>query len=284
VKSEAPDPTAPPRRRVRPLLLALLWAWAILVFVVLDLFLDVEEFDRVRPDAALYQGMRRAAHKMVGTPDSGQGGSESLASSGGGSSDGSPPATAVERPPPGRPLHRHLVRGVDKTYVKYGTFTQWNDPKGKKSSGEYSNGRRDGVWVWVWPDGSKQEERHYEDGVLEGKVSSWYENGQMMGEEEYHLGTPHGAWRTWHPDGTHASEEHYANGVLDGALEHWHANGKPAAKATYDKGTPLGVMTFWHPNGELAERGEFLDGKRVGRWTRWDERGRVVKEEVFRAE
>lgn len=55
-------------RRVRPLLLILLWIWAITVAIVLDMFWNVEEFDRIRPRASLYRGMRVAAHKMVGVP------------------------------------------------------------------------------------------------------------------------------------------------------------------------------------------------------------------------
>jgi hypothetical protein len=50
------------------LLLVLLWIWAGLVFVVLDLFLNVPEFDRVRPRAPVYRGLRVAAHRMVGEP------------------------------------------------------------------------------------------------------------------------------------------------------------------------------------------------------------------------
>ncbi|MHC5011611.1 MAG: hypothetical protein ACYTG6_11790 [Planctomycetota bacterium] len=52
--------------RVRFRLLLLLWAWAGCVFLTLDLFLNVEEFDAVRPRATLYRGMRVAAHRMVG--------------------------------------------------------------------------------------------------------------------------------------------------------------------------------------------------------------------------
>jgi hypothetical protein len=53
---------------VRPLLLVLLWIWALCVFLVVDLFLNIEEFDAIRPRASLYRGMRYAAHRMVGEP------------------------------------------------------------------------------------------------------------------------------------------------------------------------------------------------------------------------
>ena len=54
------------RRRVRPLLLILLWAWALCIFLVLDLFMNVGELDDVRPRSRVYEGMREAAHEMVG--------------------------------------------------------------------------------------------------------------------------------------------------------------------------------------------------------------------------
>ncbi len=55
-------------RRIRPLLLVLLWIWVASIALVLDLFLNVTEFDAIRPRSTLYQGMRIAAHAMVGEP------------------------------------------------------------------------------------------------------------------------------------------------------------------------------------------------------------------------
>ena len=42
-------------RRVRPLLLILLWTWALCVFMTLDLFRNVAEFDAIRPRARIYR-------------------------------------------------------------------------------------------------------------------------------------------------------------------------------------------------------------------------------------
>lgn len=56
------------RQRVRPLLLVLLWVWAGCIALVLDLFLNVEELDSIRPRAPLYRAMRHVAHDMVGEP------------------------------------------------------------------------------------------------------------------------------------------------------------------------------------------------------------------------
>lgn len=55
-------------RGVRPLLLVLLWIWGASCFLVVDLFLNAEELDTARPRSRLYEGMREAAHEMVGEP------------------------------------------------------------------------------------------------------------------------------------------------------------------------------------------------------------------------
>ena len=46
------------KSRLRWTTLVLLWVWAITIFTVVDLFLNVSEFDAIRPRANLYRGMR----------------------------------------------------------------------------------------------------------------------------------------------------------------------------------------------------------------------------------
>ena len=65
-------------KRIRPLLLILLWVMAVCVFMVVDLFRNVPEFDRFRPDARWYRAARYAAHKMVDEPYRDGGFSEEL--------------------------------------------------------------------------------------------------------------------------------------------------------------------------------------------------------------
>jgi hypothetical protein len=61
-------PKTKPKPGVRWTLLVLLWAWALCMALVLDLFRNVEAFDRIRPDTRLYRATRFAAHRMVGEP------------------------------------------------------------------------------------------------------------------------------------------------------------------------------------------------------------------------
>ena len=271
----------PAKRRVRPLLLILLLVWAVLVFMVIDLFLNVGEFDGVRPRARLYRGMRKAAHEMVGEPHA-EDISEPFAHRGTTRREGfTAGRVGPKRAPIGRRVHRHLPRGTSEAQLKHGMYTQWNDPGHKRAKGEYLEGMRHGTWVWLWPDGSKREERNYRHSILHGKVVAWYANGQKGVEEEWFEGRPNGTWRSWHPNGRKAAEELYETGRIEGAVVHWHEDGQTAAEAVYKAGKPQGVMNFWHPNGVKAEQCEFVDGKRHGRWTKWDEAGYVTRDEVW---
>jgi len=251
------------KRRVRPLLLVLLWVWAISVFVTLDLFLNISQFDVVRPRAPFYEGMRWEGHEIVGEPYKPPAGEPVVVA-----------VTPVEEERTARP--ERVVGGTDTTLgestVRHGGFTQWNDPPGK-AEGEYKNGRRQGTWTWRWQDGRVRETREYVDGKLNGITASFFADGKHEVLERYADGRPDGTWSSWHPNGQRASVEHYENGVLQGDATCWYANGQVRVERSFDHGEPAGRMTAYHENGQKAEEGRFEGGRETGVWTSWDERG-----------
>jgi antitoxin component YwqK of YwqJK toxin-antitoxin module len=252
-----------PRRRVRPVLLVLLWVWAILVFVVVDLFRNVPAFDRIRPEAKLYEGMRKAAHEMVGEPYRGPLGdprapARAVATARNGTVGYDDPERARREPAGERSVYRDLRRvGVQRSAA--GGYTKWNDPGNGPGRGAMRDGQRDGLWTWDWPDGGKRETREYRRGVLQGTVTAWYRNGTKQVEERYGNGVPEGAWNWWFPDGRSAIEAIYANGRLHGRI------------------------TKWYENGQVALRGELREGEREGDWTEYDEAGNETRRAVYMA-
>ncbi len=272
-----------PQSRIRPVLLVLLWIWAILVFVVVDLLLDVEAFDRIRPESDFYRSLRAAGHDMSGTPGAELIDAEELARGRGFILEGAfeDPDSMIARPAnPSRrsPRRPRLVSRNGQNPLRHGTYAQWSDPGGVPGKGEYKKRQREGEWVWTWADGSKRETRHYTGGRLDGFVRSWYPNGTPEVEEEYKAGKPNGTWRWWHSNGELGAEQQFADGKLHGRANHWHADGKRYAEVSYFQGSPDATFCVWHPNGVRAEAGEFFQGKRIGVWTRWDTNGRVITE------
>lgn len=257
----AEEGAKPPRRRIRPLLLVLLWVWAVLVFVVIDLFRNVPAFDRIRPESKLYEGMRKAAHEIVGEPYRGP-----LRADAGGAKHepgigavGYEDPKRAEREPPGeRSVYRDL-RSVGTVREAAGAFTKWNDPGNQPGKGTMLGGQRGGLWAWSWPEGGARETREYKDGILDGTVTAYYRNGTKQVEEHYRSGVPTGTWKWWYPDGKPAIEVSYANGLMHGTL------------------------TKWHENGEVAVRGELRNGKREGDWTEYDENGTETRRARYQA-
>jgi len=245
-----------PRRRVRPVLLVLLWVWAILVFVIVDLFRNVPAFDRIRPTARLYEGMRKAAHEMVGEPYdgplrvAGEGARPVVTQTGRVGYDD--PERARREPPGERSVYRDF-RTVGAARDAAGAYTKWNDPGNRPGTGELADRRRDGTWSWGWPEGGARETREYRAGVLDGTVTAFYRDGTKQVEEHYRNGVPTGTWGWWFPDGKRAIEATYANGLLHGPL------------------------MKWHENGALALRGEMRNGRREGSWSEYDEDGKETR-------
>lgn len=283
IGSDKPD--APARSRVRWTLLALLWVWAILVFVVIDLFLNVEEFDRIRPGGRTYRGMRMVAHDLVGEKY------EELeqAEVAGASTPRSRSREQREARRPVQPADRKSPRlppalRTDERlgYVEHGTFTQWNDPSGEQGEGDYKAGRRVGRWTWTYPDGQLQEERHYEKGLLQGRVASFYEDGSKERLELYAKNKRDGEWKAWHPNGQQAALEQYDAGKPSGEFARWDESGQKLVERRFDAGVAEGAMTVWHPNGKRKLTGTFVGGKKDGRWSYYDAAGNHLRDEEYR--
>jgi len=267
--------------RIRWVLLVLLWAWALVIFVIVDLFSDVEEFDRIRPDSLLYQGMRSVAHEMVGE-------------------DAPVIVDPTERVNPRRTalrtaaIEKHARRRINPRmlptlrtherlgYVAHGTFTQWNDPDGEQAEGDYKAGRRVGRWVWNRLDGTPQEERHYERGLLHGRVASWYADGTNERVEFYAEGKRAGEWQAWYSNGERAGIDNYAAGQPHGEFLRWYDDGRQAAERRFEEGVAEGAMTIWHASGQRKLTGRFVQGQKEGRWSYFDARGNPVREEQWR--
>lgn len=269
--------------RIRPTLLILLWVWAGCVFVVVDLFRNVPELDRVRPQSKLYEGMRRAAHEIVGEPYEAPAFVAGAAVAGRrrvhvASTDA--PAGALPADSGRRSVSRVLER-AGQGRLAPGTFTKWNDPAGRPGTGEYRDGCRDGVWTWAWPDGTPREERTYKAGVLDGFVRTYYEGGAKQIEESYRDGKPAGTWRWWHANGAPALQAECRDGRLHGPVAGWHADGRRAVALRYENGKPAGRLQAWHADGSLAAEGGFENGRKNGRWTSWDETGRLITDDIY---
>ncbi len=72
--------------------------------------------------------------------------------------------------------------------------------------GEYQGIKKDGDWMYWFPDGKKWSQASYSNDLKEGKAIVWRENGNKNYEGGYATGKPHGSWIFYDADGSRLKE------------------------------------------------------------------------------
>ncbi|MFZ1691551.1 MAG: hypothetical protein WAT74_00010 [Flavobacteriales bacterium] len=164
--------------------------------------------------------------------------------------------------------------------------------------GEFRNGKRQGVHIQLWPNGSKGHEGEYVDNRKEGAHTQWHQNGTKRVTYSYASGviadgsyTIYGAdgrkeavesfqsgqlsrigtykgddlfeeAKDLHPGGTTKSREGLLkNGKKEGLWVEWYENGQKKSEETYVDGRLSGIATIWWPNGERKREAQYFDGE-----------------------
>jgi hypothetical protein len=127
-------------------------------------------------------------------------------------------------------------------------WTDWHDGGAKESYYKYKSanvgpvvvkhwdpkGRKNGLWIDKYDDGSIHKRKHYTHGQPSGIWTVWYENGNKNTEISFSNGLLNGPFRLWSEDGLQ---------VVDGQL-----------KDSYE----VGNWTFKDNNGNEIDRPEDL--------------------------
>ena len=82
-----------------------------------------------------------------------------------------------------------------------------------------------------------------------GKVYSYWPNGDKRSDDTFVKGVRHGTSLFWHDNGQLGKQAPYQAGKLEGEEYHWHANGRWKWQALYQKGR-LVAKRAWTPEGK----------------------------------
>lgn len=103
--------------------------------------------------------------------------------------------------------------------------------------GDYVDGKKHGLWISYFADGTKASEGHYCNGQKDG------------------------LWRLYHPNGQTKSEATFANGKYVGLYISYHENGNRRWQGRYNEitgtsadGTKDGVWLDYEKDGETVKR------------------------------
>ena len=98
-------------------------------------------------------------------------------------------------------------------------------------------------------DGNKILDVSDKDGVLDGKMFKWYENGNLISEENYKNGKEVGLQLFWYENGQLESKMNYENGEFEGKQYAWYENGNPDFIENFKNGKLDGTQLNWRENG-----------------------------------
>src|SRR6266542_2309429 len=89
--------------------------------------------------------------------------------------------------------------------------------------------------IKYWDDDKKQkkEEQNFYHGLLHGKYTEWYKNGQIAKTGYYYLGADSSEAKTFYEDGKVKSFENYWRGKKQGHCTYYYKNGQKAQYAVY---------------------------------------------------
>lgn len=178
----------------------------------------------------------------------------------------------------------------------------------KKAEGVRKYGREEGLWLWYHPNGAKQREQAFQQGLREGPMTVWGADGALAVRGQFAGDLENGVFEEFWPNGAVRSRTQYQSGTIVGKVERYYPDGAIQAVTVFEGGSPSGEeilyhadgSVYWkktftngvaegptharHPGGGLAFSGQFRGGKTVGTWHHWHADGSYKGAQVFDAE
>jgi hypothetical protein len=97
-------------------------------------------------------------------------------------------------------------------------------------------GKKEGLEILYYPNGSKQIQTSYVDDKEDGIWNQWYENGQLKLEAHYQAGQEYGVFTQWYDNGQKRVEANFIHGKKDGVEQAWAKDGSLKSSTRYKDG------------------------------------------------
>ena len=134
-----------------------------------------------------------------------------------------------------------------------------------------------------YTDGQVKSKGNIKNGKLNGKVTTWYEDGQIWSEELYIEGNLGEKTRySYFEDSEIKSKLHFINSKLEGNSTYWYENSQIFSDRNYKDGKKNGKWTSWYENGMKMSERNYKDGKEDGKSTEWYANGQIMSEENYK--
>ncbi|NOQ72173.1 MAG: hypothetical protein GQ574_09235 [Crocinitomix sp.] len=105
---------------------------------------------------------------------------------------------------------------------------------------------------------------YYFDEALNGRIISYFENGDTAATAEYIDGVKNGVTRKWYNGGRLKFVGHYEDGNYEGTVAEWYPSGQPYSLFNYKAGKEVGRQQAWLENGKFKANYEVIGDRKYG--------------------
>ena len=167
------------------------------------------------------------------------------------------------------------------------------------------NVKKQGEWVYYYNTGQMKEHSFYAADSLDGKSTSWFDNGNISEEVVYkdnkyegqkttyfYNGLPHeiifysagkktGIAKGYRSTGEFSYAVSFKDDLQDGPETYYYTNGKTLSEAVYVNGKADGPYKKYDGNGVLIMQGAYQQDKPVGTWKTWYSSSKLKQEYTY---
>jgi len=143
--------------------------------------------------------------------------------------------------------------------LKNGKWTFWYN-NGIREQGEFIDGKREGVWIEKYYHGQLRSKLQYTNDVVFGKITYYYMNGQKE-EEITYTNRDESTITQWYLNGQKESELHFKNDIPHGMCLYWYSNGFKSIEGRTKYGKEEGITSRWNEKGEKIEEIKYENGR-----------------------
>lgn len=183
-----------------------------------------------------------------------------------------------------------------------GKIIYYYDNGNKESEFDYIDDLKHGKMITYGYDGSVQQYRYYDRGVLlsysyldktgkeiepipikkeETSFTVYYQNGKKSVVQKRVQGLIHGQYLEYYSDGTIYTDANYYYGDYSGPYTNFYPSGKKQMECNYVNDEVDGVLTNYHPNGNIKDTTEYIFGTKHGEQKIYSESGKLLKTNIF---
>jgi len=147
-------------------------------------------------------------------------------------------------------------------------------------SGNYNNGRKNNLWNYYYPSGSKNSEENYSDNVLEGISKSYDKNGSLNSRRNYTKNKLNGRYEVY-DDGKLISIYHYLDDEKNGPYQNFNPDGSLEYEGYFiNDHLNYDYKTYWQ-NGKLYKHSYYIEGSLTSTKT-YNQKGEIENEFDFK--